>query len=249
MIFTALLLLATTSAPGAGAAQAFHRCECRDLPRLFEELMEQEKLRELCQQYLNSKTPPNDEFLSIKEVSERLQWRLNQFIAGRRASQGSPGKSASPPGAAPAFGTDFLHKDCQLMRYPPPDASGHQPDPVPSSPEEVRAQNCSAISEFLLAHEGLHQKRCRERFENGGDGSAILVPENYLKEDLEAYTAGIKTLRREMANLARNDCGWKGSSRKMKKGGMTVVPTAEQVQTLKDAVQRKANALSKGAKR
>ena len=249
MIFTLLLaLLASDPAHGPATVSPVHPCECKDLPRLFEELQEQEKLRDVCKEYLKL-DKINDEFLNISEVSDRLRFRLNEFIGQRGAQRSGAGQAGAVPagGAAPAYGTDFLHEGCGLMKYPPLGADGKQPPPVPSSPDEVRAQHCSAIAEYLLEHEKYHQDRCRERFNKGGDTTLILIPSNYLKEDCAAYDQGIKRLRAEIAKLARESCGWKGSNRKFKPGGFPVVPTPEQIQTLKDTVKQEANALRKGA--
>ncbi len=165
MIFVFLLALLAPAPRGPDTVNPSHPCECKDLPRLFEELMEQEKLRDTCQEFLK-KPKVNEEFLNIRELSDALTYRLNQFVSSRRgASSGSSGGAGG--GAAPAFGTDFLHEGCGLFKYPPKDENGKQPDPVPSSPDEVRAQECSAISEYLLDHEKYHQDRCQERFKKG----------------------------------------------------------------------------------
>jgi hypothetical protein len=245
MIFVFLLALLAPAPRGPDTVNPLHDCECKDLPRLFEELMEQEKLRDTCQEYLK-KPKINEELLTIKEVSEALSYRLNQFVSSRRGAQGGS-SSGSGGGAAPAFGTDFLHEGCGLFKYPPKDADGNQPDPVPSSPDEVRAQECSAISEYLIDHEKYHQDRCKERFKKGGDPLSILIPSNYLKEDCAAYDTGIKRLRAEIAKLSREKCGWQGSTKKYKQGGFAVVPTPDQIDKLKDTVKQQANALKKGA--
>jgi hypothetical protein len=247
-MIVALMLALLSAADGPATVSARHSCQCKDLPKLFEELMEQEKLRDVCQEYAKM-DKVNDEFLSIGEVSERLSWRLSEFIAQRGAARSGAGQAGTKPagGAAPAYGTDFLHEGCGLMKYPPKDANGKQPDPVPSSPEEVQAQECSQIADYLLEHEKYHQDRCRERFAKGVDPGLILIPSNYLKEDCAAYDQGIRRLRAGIAQLSRNTCGWQGSTKKFKKGGFPVVPTPEQIGQLKDVVDRQAKALGKGA--
>ncbi len=250
MIPSMPLLLLALVAPSQGAVGAFNPCDCKDLPRLFQELMEQEKLRELADEYLKSKTPVEDEFQSKQDISDRLQWRLNQYNNGRSAQRvGDSGTGpASRGGAAPAFGTNFMDKGCGLVKFLPKNADGTQPDPVPITEEEIRAAECSAFSEFLIDHEKLHQERCRQRWAREKSGLSLLQPRNYLEEDRDAYAKGVQTLRREIASLAR-DCGWKGSTRKFKNGRREVVPTQEQIQDLKDKAKRKAAALGKETKR
>jgi hypothetical protein len=248
MIVAALLLMLAASAPleGAeGAADAFSPCDCNDLPRLFEEMLEQEALKRFTE-----KTPPNDEFQSKQDVQDRLKWRLDQYTSGRRAAKKAAGQAVAPAAgsAGPAYGTNFFDPACGLLKYPPKLEDGTEPPPEPTTEEEVQKSDCSAITKFLLDHEKLHQERCRDRFKKEGNGRALLVPQNYLEEDRDAYDRGVKTLRREIARLAQ-ECGWKGSTRKIMKDGRTVVPTEPQIQELKSAAKKKAQALRKGAKR
>ena len=228
---------------GASASAKTPSCnECRDLPRLYRELLEQEFLRNLFDTWIKQSYYPG----TVQTMQKYAQSQLTAAMQGNlygplTAAQGSGGGGG---GAAPAYGTDLSSRACRLVEYYK-DKEGNDQQ-RPATPDQVRARHCPQVAEFVLAHEQKHQEKCRSSWAEKGSDKFITV-EYVAADDRDAYQTGIAVLRRHIAKLAR-DCGWSGSTNARRPDGTMTVPTPQQVVELKDKVNRSAGKLKRSSK-
>jgi hypothetical protein len=228
------VLLALACASASFAAP----CECKQLPALEQELFEQEWLqREFYEYALGNKTPPRP--TGDQTGAEAL---AGQVLASFRAWLHSPAGSGGSRGGAPELGTSW--GKCELVAYR--DAGrGRKPryQEIPFDEKKFRNKNCDELANYLITHEQKHVDQCKKY----GDSTRVDINGwmDYAAFDAEAYGAGIKNLRKSIAELAKK-CGWHGSTNPTKKNPVTgedvdVVPTMEEAKAI-------ANALGAGAK-
>lgn len=210
--------------------------ECKDLPRLYRELLEQEFLRNTFESWKKQQYYPRSVEESGKsELSKAMRGRGKGSLYGAVA----PEEGSSGGGAAPAYGTDQSTQACQLVEFYNDDHGEVQQRPTTEA--KVRSENCKAIADFVMAHENHHRDDCKANWGKSKSDSFVTV-EYVVQDDIEAYQAGIGVLRDYIAALARQ-CGWTGSTNARKPDGTTTVPTPEQINTLKDNVKAKASQL------
>lgn len=210
--------------------------ECKDLPRLYRELLEQEFLRNTFESWKKQQYYPRSVEESGKsELSKAMRGRGKGSLYGAVA----PEQGGGGGGAAPAYGTDQSTQACQLVEFYKDDHGEVQQRPTTEA--KVRSENCKAIADFVMAHENHHRDDCKANWGKSKSDSFVTV-EYVVQDDIEAYQAGIGVLRDYIAALARQ-CGWTGSTNARKPDGTTTVPTPEQINTLKDNVKAKASQL------
>lgn len=239
LLSCAALWCVLAAAPATAKAPSCN--ECRDLPRLYRELLEQEFLRNLFDKWIKQSYYPG----TVGTMQKAAQGQLNAAMQGSlygplAGAQGGGGDG----GAAPAYGTDLSRKSCPLVEYFVDKDGNEQQRPV--TPEQVRAKHCPQIADFVLAHEQKHQEKCRSSWAETGSDKFITV-EYIAADDREAYQTGIAVLRQHIARLAR-DCGWSGSTNARKPDGTMTVPTPQQILELKDKVKRNAGKLQRSSK-
>jgi polyhydroxyalkanoate synthesis regulator phasin len=238
-----LLVFSAATGPLLGAPSCN---DCKDLPFLFKELMEQEYLRDQFDSYVKqSYYPP-----TVGQMYDSVTRRFNDTFysaPAATASAGANGAVNSTGGAA--YGTRTWLKSCDLVEYVK-NNKGEQvlddkKNPVvrPITPKQLRAKECKAVADHVLRHEGHHQKSCRETQSNG-TSDLWQSAEFVAKDEVKAYQEGIASLRDTIAKLAKQ-CNWDGSVRKTKPDGTSVVPTKEQIEQLKNNARKTANALRK----
>jgi len=228
--------------------------KCSALPMLYRELLEQEFLRNLFKKWVTEKYGPGTVELMQRRAKELLDQAMKgtttvRPLYGVLAPQGTGGSGG---GAAPAYGTDLSHKSCGLVEYvrcKKTTGDGKeevQEVQVPITPAEVRAKLCEPIADYVLAHEGYHQKTCKASWAEHGSDKFLKV--DYVAEDdLAAYEVGIGVLRQHIAKLAR-DCEWSGSTNKRKPDGTMTVPTPDEILKLKDNVRKTTGQLRRKSK-
>jgi hypothetical protein len=224
------------------SAQAAGGCnECKDLPRLYRELLEQQFLRDKFNSWVKQAYYP----ASVKNMQDQAANALTTAMQHGAAGSGS----ASGGNATPSFGTDLNSKQCGLVQYVSDGNGGLKEKPV--TPDDVKKKMCAPLADFVLAHEGHHQASCRTNY-GAGKASEFARPEFVAQDEVAAYQAGIAVLRDHVAKLAKS-CGWIGSSNERKPDGTFTVPTPSQIQELSANSVKAAgslkNATRKGARR
>lgn len=215
--------------------------ECKDLPRLYRELLEQEFLRKTFESWKKQDYYP-------RSVEESAKSELNKAMKGR--GKGSlygavaPDDGGGGGGSAPAYGTDQSSKACQLVEFYKDDQNNEQQRPTTEA--KVRSDNCKPIADFVMAHENHHKDDCKANWDKSKSDSFVTV-KYVVQDDIEAYQAGIGVLRDHIAALARQ-CRWTGSTNARRPDGTTTVPTPEQIATLKDNTKVKASQLKRRSK-
>ncbi len=223
--------------------------DCKDLPKLYRELLEQEFLRNLFKSWVDQSYYPATVDTMQKYAAKQLGVAMKGNLYGVLAPQGGGGQGG---GAAPAYGTDLTSKDCRLVEYLTCKKNAGQANEeevqkqVPVTPDDVRARNCKPIADYVLAHEGRHQEQCRKQWQETKSDKFITV-EYVAQDDYAAYEKGIAVLRDYIAKLAK-DCGWSGSTNERKSDGTMTVPTPEEIQQLKDNTRAKASKLRRRSK-
>jgi hypothetical protein len=238
-----LLVFCTTITPVFGAPSCD---QCKDLPFLFRELMQQEYLRDQFDSYVKQAYYPP----TVGQMYTTVEKRFNTTFYSSAESAASPGSAdAAKPAGGAAFGTRTWLKNCDLVEFVK-DANGNQvldekKNPVvkPITQQQIRGKECKAIADHVLTHEGHHQKSCRETHDNGTANSWD-NPEFVAKNEVEAYQKGIASLRETIARLSK-ECHWEGSTRTLKPDGTSVVPTKEQIEELKNNTRKVAKSLRK----
>jgi len=240
------LLISGLPAIPVSAAQ---KCDqCKDLPFLFRELMQQEYLRDQFESYIKQAYYPP----TVGQMYKNVEGRFNStfYSSAKPAASTQGGQDAPKPSGGAAYGTRTWLKKCDLVEFLK-DKNGNQiydekKNPVvkPVSPQDIRAKECKAIADHVLTHEGHHQQSCRETHSNGTANSWD-SPEFVAKNEVEAYQKGIASLRETIARLSK-DCNWEGSVRALKPDGTSVVPTKEQIEELKNNTRKVSKALRKG---
>ncbi len=218
--------------------------ECKDLPYLFRELMEQEFLRDQFNSYVKQAYYPP----TVQQMYSTVERRFNEaFYSTKGTSTGAT--PAAGGGGGAAFGTRSWRKECDLVEFQK-GANGEQlldkdnnPLVKPVTPQQVHAKECKAIADHVLKHEGHHQKSCKDTHKSGKTDSWH-SPEFVAKDEVEAYQAGVESLRETIANLAAQ-CRWTGSVRMLKPDGTSVVPTKDQIEELKQNTKKTARSLKK----
>jgi hypothetical protein len=228
-------MLGASSVFAAPKASGPPRCErCSDLPMLEGQFFQQEFLRKAFEEYVNWKLPsvPSGYEGTAKDfMVETITAAFSQYLNSPAGGGGGT--------AAAELGTDF--DTCTLVFYVK-DAQGRnvidpktkKPKSIPFDENAYRAKNCKAIADYLLAHENQHVADCKSQKR---DLSSWLV---YATYDARAYAAGMRNLRKSIAQLATR-CGWEGSTHSTKKDAegsdAPVIPTPEEVKTLAHALK------------
>jgi len=221
--------------------------QCKDLPFLFRELMQQEYLRGQFESYIKQAYYPP----TVGQMYANVEGRFNDTFYSPRKSASSSGSNgpAEPKGGA-AYGTRTWLPKCDLVEFLK-DEKGNQlkdddDNPVvqPITPQQIRAKECKAVADHVLDHEGHHQESCRVTHRQG-KADSWNKPEFVARDEVEAYQKGIASLRDTIARLAR-ECHWDGSVRLLKPDGTSVVPTKEQIEELKNNTRKVAKSLRKG---
>jgi hypothetical protein len=234
-----VLAVLVTATPALAAAPGCN--QCKDLPKLYRELLEQEFLRNRFDRWVKEAYYP----VSVSAMQEAAASQLGAAMQGGLYGPLSPaGAGGGSGGAAPSFGTDLNNRNCPLVEYVK-DAQGNQKQ-RPVKPEDVRSRMCAPLAEFVIAHEGHHQASCRKAY-GEGTNAQFGTQEFVAKDDVAAYQAGIAVLRDHIAKLARN-CGWSGSTNARKPDGTMTVPTPDQVAALKNATAKQASLLKRKSK-
>jgi hypothetical protein len=234
-ISAALLALALGSESESAEPKSVERknpCKCKDLPRMEQELFEQEWLqREFYDYLIEKKTPPKPapgqtaaRALSGQVITDFKNWRGSPAGGGRR-------------GGGAALGMSWAK--CELVSY----KKGKE---VPFDEEKLRVRSCDEVADYLIAHERKHVEQCKRLHDPATplrrDPNTWM---DYAHFDVDAYGEGIKHLRKSIAEVART-CGWAGSTNPTKKivreQEVDVVPTMAEARRL-------AKALAAGKKR
>ena len=204
-------------APAAFAQE--RACSCSDLPRLENQLFEQEFLQRESRKY--DKTDPLNEGYYDAGSSTNFQNILSRcfdiYISTGNTNCTAPQSNGEHGGSthdqstaqnnAPAAGTDVFSASCGLIDV------AHGGKPMTASDYRNRkdqGSDCKIDNDFVLAHEAQHQKVCRKEWA-AGHGKDYQNPSFFAADDAKAYGAGIKMLRKEIAQLSK-DCGWEGST-------------------------------------
>lgn len=241
--FVVLLLVLAAAAPASLAARPCD--ECKDLPRLFRELMEQEFLRDQFDSYVRQAYYPP----TVDQMYASVEKRFNETFYSKKGG-GTAGTPAAGGGAA--YGTRSWRKECDLVEFlKGPDGKGledanGEPKVKPITPAELRQKECKPIADHVLDHEGHHQETCRKTHKDGTTASWQSA-EFVAKDEVAAYQKGITSLRETISRLAFQ-CGWEGSVRVTKPDGTKVVPTKDQIDALKDNAKKAASTLKKRKK-
>lgn len=235
----ASLVIGLSTASSISAAP----CGCKKLPALEQELFEQEWLqREFHEYALGKKSPPMPS--SEQTPSDAL---AAQVLSDFKAWESSPAGGRRGRGGAPELGTSW--GNCSLVAYQAvwvKDEKGKKKlkyEEIPFDEDKYRKKNCSELADYLIAHEQAHVDQCKKYPESSGFD--INNWRDYSAFDVEAYGAGVKNLRKAIAELAKQ-CGWQGSTNATKtnpedRQEVDVVPTMAEAKAL-------ARALGKGKK-
>jgi hypothetical protein len=215
--------------------------KCSDLPMLYRELLEQEFLRNLFESWIKQDYYPRstDEIKASAERQLSNAMRQKTKLYGVLAPQGGGTGGA----AAPAYATDLSTRECKLLEYVTcTKDSGTKKEskvqvPFPTTEADVRARHCKPIADYLIKHEGHHQDQCAKNWKQS-KSDAFITPEYVVKDDRDAYQAGIGLLRDSIAKLA-TECNWTGSTNAKRPDGTMTVPTPQQIQELKDNTRTK----------
>ena len=228
-----LCLPFAAGAPPPARALSPNCDQCADLPALYRELLEQEFLRNRFERWIREAYYP----VSIDAMQSAAVSALNGAMSGDLYGVLAPPRTGGggTGSAAPAYGTDTA--SCGLVQYVT-DRDGKKSQRA-VTPEQVRSKLCKPLAEYTLVHEGHHQQTCRA----GGLKSV----EQFVKDDHEAYQAGVAVLRKHIADLARK-CSWSGSTNARKPDGTDTVPTPAQIASLKDATRTRAGLLGRATR-
>jgi len=211
---------------------------CKDLPMLEAQLNQQQFLHDQFNDYLTYKVPTRPANYSGDGGS--LDYMIATVLAAFNAYLNSPAGGGGGSGAA-ELGTDF--DNCKLVLYVKGKDGKNVIDPktkkektIPFNESDYRSKNCKPIADYLLAHENQHVADCKS------DHKDLSAWQNYAAYDVRAYAAGIASLRKSIAALAK-ECHWQGSNRNTKRmeGDMEVdvVPTPDEIKNLANAVKKK----------
>lgn len=215
--------------------------QCKDLPRLYRELLEQQFLRDKFNSWITQSYYP----ASVSNMQDQAKNALTNAMQGGQLGAQSTGDAGAAGGkAAPSFGTDLNSGKCGLVQYVD-DGHGKLKE-IPVEPKQVKNNLCKPLADFVLAHEGRHQASCRTSY-LGGKASEFGQPEFVAKDEVAAYQAGIEVLREHIAKLAK-DCGWIGSSNARKPDGSATVPTPSQIGELSANTRTTASSLKKATR-
>lgn len=180
------------------------RCDrCEDLPKLLQELKEQEWLREKFWSY----TRFSDYQYIAADVGTMYcqvtcamnKWLGKEPCPPKKCDQ--PRKSSevcgSGGGAGMDMGTD--PDTCRLyMCKLEKDGKRHK---VPYNRADKLTQDCADIVDYLEAHEKSHQKTC-QALKAKGQSAFFDKPEFTALDEVKAYEAGIKALEKAINALA-----------------------------------------------
>lgn len=218
---------------------------------MFQELMEQQWLQRDAQRIIDSNYYP----ISVSEFKNGLKRRFRKefHLSDGTGKDGASGKCEG----GEAMATDLNSPGCGFVTYVRDEngcvktkknpAGEDEPETKPITPDQLKQQKCLPEAEMMLAHEGVHQKSCKDLYKSGRQAEMDSV-KWFVENDRDAYKAGVKSLRKSIAELA-SKCGWQGSSHKFKPDGSRTVPTPDQINELSNNTMRAAKALSKNSAR
>jgi hypothetical protein len=172
---------------------------------------------------------------AMESMIDAMQRSAREALTAYMQSPAGGGQKGT---AAPAAGTSA---DCKLVLYTP---AGKQ---VPYDDATYRKTHSCWDADFTLAHENVHVADCKAGLDINGEY------ESYAASDVRAYGAGVRTLRKLIAETAAR-CGWKGSTKKTKKNPVDlkdedVVPTPSDVNELLDALKGAPTPAGKGGRK
>jgi hypothetical protein len=224
--------------------------ECKDLPMLYRELLEQEFLRNLFESWIKQEYYPR----STDELKASAERQLGNAMGEKSKLYGvlAPQGEGAGGTAAPAYATDLSTKDCRLLEYvtckknPGSKSESKVQVPFPATAADVRARHCKPIADYLLKHEGHHQEQCAKNWKQT-KSDAFITPKYVAQDDRDAYQAGIGVLREYIAKLAA-ECNWTGSTNERRPDGTKTVPTPQEIQELKDNARIKGLRLKRRSK-
>jgi hypothetical protein len=218
------------------------RCDrCEDLPKLLQELKEQEWLRDKFWSY----TRFSDYQYMAADVGAmycQVTCAMNQWLGKdpcppRKCEQPrKPSEACAGKGAAMDMGTD--PDTCQLfMCKPDKDGVRHK---VPYNRADKLTMDCPEIVNYLEAHEKSHQRTC-QALKAKGQSAFFDKPEFTALDEVKAYEAGIKALEKAINALAAR-CKEQGTRVDYRLPDDFKV-TPEKVSATRDETQRIADAL------
>lgn len=259
-----VLMVGTAVVVASAASAATRTCKkCSSLPYLKRELDEQEFLENAFREYWKNpdlKPPTRCQGESAKDAMVSAVTAADQAFldgpagGGRRAINVHPpcgnsndeGQQQIPckPGHDTAGGAFETGTDCKTVIDVPscvPDAKGkgshievkQLPIDSDEGKKEADKRFCDVDQDFLLAHEKHHRDSCNSQHPPDlGQAGA------YAMDDAKAYLDGIRNLRQQMHDLAK-DCGWNPShDQKFAQDGDPefTVPTTKQAKSLSKAL-------------
>lgn len=228
LVLVPLLALLPLALRAQGAASPPTCDRCEDLPRLMQELKEQEWLRDKFHDY----SPWSSYQLSAADVTDLQQKVQRAFTEWLHTPQGGTGGEA-----APTMGTD--PDTCRLVFYVK--GADGKSTTKPYDEKAMKAQYCKTVLDFMLAHEASHQQTCRAL---GKKNKAFLSrPEFVAADEVKAYEAGIRVLEKAINDLA-NRCKEDGTTVKfrldpaMKITPATVYGSEDRARRIADLLER-----------
>ena len=180
-----LLLLQPLGLRGQGYPQTCDRCE--DLPKLMQELKEQEWLRDKFLEF----SPWSSYQRLASDVSELQSKVLTAFNTWEKSPSGGGGTGE------PTMGTNS--DNCRLVFYVK--GADGKTTIQPYDDKAMKARYCPAVLAYLKAHEASHQRTCSDL---GAQHKGFLTrPEFVAADEVKAYEAGIKVLEKAINDLAK----------------------------------------------
>lgn len=240
-----LLLPALMALAGLRAAQAAAppSCdECKDLPMLYRELLEQEFLLAKFKSWVDQAYYP----ASIKSMQDSASAALTTAMNGDLYGTLKPPAGNGPGVAAPAYGTQIADAKCTMVEYVRKKPGDAELTPVPISATDVAKKLCKPLADYTVAHEMHHVASCKAAW--GAGDKTVETVEWFVKNDVEAYQVGIQMLREQIAALARK-CGWTGSPEGAKPDKGKTLPTPQQILDYGKASKTKASALDRATRK
>lgn len=224
-----ILLLPALLATLASAQDYPKRCDrCEDLPRLMQELKEQEWLRSKFYQY----SPWEKGYQLTASDVEDLQGRVQGAFNGWQKSPKGGGGVGEP-----TMGTN--PDTCKLVFYVK-DTDG-KTSTQPYDEAQMKARYCPTVLAYMLAHEASHQRTCRAL---GAKNKGFLSrPEFVAADEVKAYEEGIRVLEKAINDLA-NKCKEEGTTATYKLDTNQKITPAkvyqseEQARKIADALER-----------
>jgi hypothetical protein len=233
-----------TSDPKPSDPNKPHCDRCEDLPKLMQELKEQEWLRDKFWSYTRFSdyqyTAPDVRTMYCRVQCAMNEWQGRSLCPPRKCDE--PPKPSEECGGGSGASMDMgLDPDtCKL--YMCALGKDGKRRKVPFDRKQKETQDCPEIVDYLLAHETSHQKTC-QALKAKGQSAYFDKPEFTALDEVKAYEAGIKSLEKAINALA-NRCKEKGTRVSYRLPDDFKV-TPDQVTASQDEARRIADALRK----